>query len=174
MTDSWAVWQQGICSLQWDLQWRVKGKLIPVLRQNESWKHVELPSNRNSHWVMNNSVTHTHASGWAHHVWCESRRKFDILGLGNSTDQNSLFAPVPLSGEKDATKGRIFQDIFKEGTVGGGWHCHAASPPPSKIWRNRPCCEWRNSVSTSNSFLGQRLEKSKQSLRVILDAKNTN
>lgn len=65
--------------------------------------------------------------------------------------------------KKDATKGLLFQDIFKEETVGGCWQCHAMLPLPKyggSIHSELVANFQQNPLSY---FLGQGSKKFKQS-----------
>lgn len=110
-------------------------------------------------------------------MWRESKTRLNIVRLGSNIDEYSLFAPILLSERKDTTKGLVFQDIFKEETVGGCWHRHAVLPLPKYGGSNNSVAAANfkhNQLSTSNRFLGQRSQKLRQAQWIIFEAKNTN
>lgn len=181
--DSWAIWQRRIWSLEWDLRWGVR----------ENWFRAEAEPVRCSGSMLNNQTgivtgdeqisdthEHTHASGHTHRVWYESQKRFDIF-WGWEKKHRWVFPLCSCSslGKKktDATKGLLFQDIFKEETVGGCWRRNAVLPLPKyggNIHLEPIAIFQQNPLSASNSFLGQGSQKFKQSQWIIWDSKNTN
>lgn len=126
--------------------------------------------------MMNKSVTH--AFGCINHVWYESQRKFDMFRPGNNIKEYSPLRSCSSlgGGEKDATTGLLFQDNFKEETVGGCWHCHVELPLP-KIWRKysfRACCEFPAKPALNIKHVFWTTIKEMHCRGIILDAKYTN
>lgn len=112
MKDSWAVWKNKVQSL--DVQRRV--------RENWCWCMLN--------WLEAGVVTGNEQFSYTHHT---PLRALTMCGLGQRPGlilSDWEIAKMNISSlltfffrKKDATKGLIFQDIFKEKTVGGCWHC---------------------------------------------------
>lgn len=179
--DSSAVWQQRIWSFERDLQrgvkenwFRCRGRTSQV-RQ----RHVELSSNRNSRWWWTNQ---RHTRPWVHSP-CVVRGAEEVLIFPGWEITQMRIPPLLLflfrrGGKKvPPSVGLLFQDTFKEETVGGCWHCRVVVALPkcgANIHPGPVVSFLLNPLWTSNSFLGRRSQKFKLSLRIILDAKNTN
>lgn len=112
MKDSWVVWKNKIQSL--DVQWRV----------GENWCWCLLNWLKVGVVTANEQFSHTHHTPLGALTICGlSQRAGLILSNWEVAQMNIPSLLMLFFQKKDGTKGLIFQDSFKEKTVGGCWHC---------------------------------------------------